>query len=390
MFEGVEERRTDDQHEFEQAIAAMQLELDLHDRKVVVIGSTADAHRVLRRYLVAGARVTAVVEGPVPLPPERLPGVRYSVCPESDDVRDWMNLLGPSWLVVLVGTGQDTAKHVSELCSHLRVPVVTETAAVGHGVVTLVGGGPGATGLLTVEACQALREADVVFFDRLAPTAELARLAPTADLVDVGKRPHHHPVSQDEIQTQLVARARNGESVVRLKGGDPFVFGRGGEEVQACVRAGVEVRVVPGISSALSVPAVVGVPLTHRGVSRAFTVVSGHDPLSSSELSALAELGGTLVILMGINNLPQITAGLLRAGLAPATPAAVIERGFSETQRTTAATVSTLAAECRRVEVQSPAVVVIGEVVRVLGHERAGWEGLDLLAAVSLRDPGTP
>jgi uroporphyrin-III C-methyltransferase len=364
----------------------MQLELDLHDRPVVIFGSTVATRRVLRRYAIAGARVTAVVDGPLPLPQERLVGVRYAVRPESEQPPDWMNLLAPSWLAVLVGSDPATADQVRELCSHLHIPVVTEPAALGHGVVTLVGGGPGVTGLLTVQACAALREADVVLFDRLAPTDDLARLAPTAELVDVGKRPHHHPVSQDEIEAQLVARALAGESVVRLKGGDPFVFGRGGEEVLACIAAGVEVHVVPGISSALSVPAAVGVPLTHRGVSRAFTVVSGHDPLSPSELSALAELDATLVILMGINNLPQITAGLVRSGLAPTTPAAVIERGYSEVQRTTVATVSTLAAECRRVGVQSPAVVVIGDVVRLLGRGSAGSAWPDLLAAAASGD----
>jgi uroporphyrin-III C-methyltransferase len=364
----------------------MQLELDLHDRPVVIFGSTVATRRVLRRYAIAGARVTAVVDGPLPLPRERLAGVRYAGRPESEQLTAWMNLLGPSWLVVLVGSDPVTADQVRELCSHLRIPVVTEPPALGHGLVTLVGGGPGVTGLLTVQACATLREADVVFFDRLAPTDDLARLAPTAELVDVGKRPHHHPVSQDEIEAQLVARALAGESVVRLKGGDPFVFGRGGEEVLACIAAGVEVHVVPGISSALSVPAAVGVPLTHRGVSRAFTVVSGHDPLSASELSALAELDATLVILMGINNLPQITAGLVRSGLAPTTPAAVIERGYSEVQRTTVATVSTLAAECRRVEVQSPAVVVIGDVVRLLGRGSGGSAWPDLLAAAASGD----
>jgi uroporphyrin-III C-methyltransferase len=361
----------------------MQLDLDVHGRKVVVFGSFAAARRVVKRYQVAGARVIAVVDGPMPPAEDRLPGVRYAVQPEVEHLSDWINLLGPAWLAVLVGLDPATTDQVRRLCGHLRIVVTAEPAAAGHGVVTLVGGGPGTTELLTVQACDALREADVVFYDRLAPTEDLERLAPAAELVDVGKRPHHHPVTQGEIQAQMIDRARRGASVVRLKGGDPFVFGRGGEEVLACVQAGVAVHVVPGVSSSLSVPAAVGIPLTHRGVSHAFTVISGHDPLTADELTALAQLHGTLVILMGVNNLPQISAGLVRAGLHGSTPAAVIERGYSATQRTTVATVDALAGEVRRLDVQAPAVIVIGEVVRLigLGGDRSAWlESLELLA----------
>lgn len=367
----------------------MQLELDVRDRKVVVLGSYADARRVLKRYHLAGARVRAVLTGPLPAAGDRLPGVRYAVRPDDDSLSDWVNLLAPCWLVVLVGVDPATERQVDRLCRELRIGVAAEPAAVGHGGVTLVGGGPGATDLLTLQACAALREADVVFYDRLAPSEDLGRLAPAAELVDVGKSPHHHPVPQAEIQAQLVARAREGAAVVRLKGGDSFVFGRGGEEVLACVEAGVAVRVVPGISSAVSVPAAVGIPVTHRGISRAFTVISGHDPLTADELTSLARLDATLVILMGINNLPQICAGLLRAGQRPSTPAAVVERGFSTTQRTTVTTLDRLAAEVLRVDVRPPAVVVIGDVVGVgapTGAE-APWWGLEPLAATG---PSTP
>ena len=151
------------------------------------------------------------------------------------------------------------------------------------------------------------------------------------------------------------------------------MLGRGGEEMLACVQAGVTVRIVPGISSALSVPAVCGIPVTHRGVSRCFTVISGHVPPTATEYEALAKLGGTIVILMGIANLGQIVAGLARAGLSASVPAAVIERGFSDSQRSTFTTVGELAHDARRLDVQSPAVVVIGEVVaaapRLVGSE---------------------
>ena len=153
-----------------------------------------------------------------------------------------------------------------------------------------VAGGPGTTRLLTLEACEALLDADVVFYDRLAPTADLARLAPGAELIDVGKLPYHHPTSQDRIQELIIERARRGQTVVRLKGGDPFVFGRGGEEILACRAAGVDVRVVPGVSSAIAGPALAGVPLTHRQLTQGFTVVSGHvapnDPASTLDWTA--------------------------------------------------------------------------------------------------------
>jgi len=233
------------------------------------------------------------------------------------------------------------------------------------GTVTLVGGGPGDPDLLTVAAVRALVAADVVLFDRLAPHETLAELAPHAHLIDVGKRPGHHPIPQDEIERILVRHAQEGSDVVRLKGGDPFVFGRGGEEVEACRRAGVPVRVIPGVTSAISVPAAAGIPVTHRNISRMFTIVSGHAPLSPAELEHLAGLGGTIVILMGITNLPSITAGLARFGMDPGMPVAVVEQGYSARQRTTFGKLSTILTESVRAGVGSPAVVVIGEVVRL-------------------------
>ncbi|MGI3782246.1 MAG: uroporphyrinogen-III C-methyltransferase, partial [Janthinobacterium lividum] len=256
-------------------------------------------------------------------------------------------------------------ERVAELAGHLRVMTTAEAPAETAGSVTLVGGGPGRAGLMTLEAVAALAAADVVFYDRLAPTDDLAALAPAAELVDVGKTPFHHRVEQRSIEAQLVDRAHAGQSVVRLKGGDPFVFGRGGEEMLACLDAGVRVRVVPGVSSAVAVPAACGIPVTHRGLSHAFTVISGHQRPSEDELEGLARLGGTIVVLMGIVNLEQIAAGLLRAGMDPATPAAVVERGYSDSQRSTFSRLGDLADDARRLRVSSPAVVVIGAVVSV-------------------------
>jgi uroporphyrin-III C-methyltransferase len=235
----------------------------------------------------------------------------------------------------------------------------------GVGRVTLVGGGPGSRELLTLGAVDALRRADVVLYDRLAPIAVLDEFCPQAVLIDVGKRPGHHAVPQDEIERMLVQHALAGANVVRFKGGDPYIFGRGGEEVLACRRAGVPVEVIPGVTSAVAVPAASGIPLTHRGISHAFTVISGHAPLTASEFTHLAGLGGTIVVLMGVTALPSLAPGLIAAGLAGDTPAAVIERGHRSGQRTTCAPLAELPAAAARASVRSPAVIVIGEVVRL-------------------------
>lgn len=243
------------------------------------------------------------------------------------------------------------------------------------GRITLVGGGPGPADLLTLRAVKALATADVVYFDRLGPTRDLAELAPHAMFVDVGKTPGHHKVPQEEIQGRMVDDARAGLHVVRLKGGDPFVFGRGGEEMAAAVAAGIPVTVVPGVSSAIAVPGAAGIPVTHRNVSHLFTVVSGHAPLEPHEYRHLAGLGGTIVVLMGVGTLPSMVAGLRLAGLANVTPVAVVERGFSHTQRTTTATLGSIvnaASACR-----NPAVIVIGDVVSVAGG--AGLAAADFL-----------
>ena len=234
-----------------------------------------------------------------------------------------------------------------------------------EGSVTLVGGGPGDEKLLTVAAVDALGAADVVLYDRLAPHSTLGTLAPHARLINVGKTPGHHPVSQTDIEALLVEHALAGSRVVRLKGGDPYVFGRGAEEVAACRAAGVPVTVIPGVTSAISVPAAAGIPVTARGVNHLFTVVSGHAPLSDDEHRHLAGLGGTLVVLMGVATLPTLTQGLIRHGASPDLPVAMIERGYSPTQRTTIATLATAVHVASAAAVRSPAVLVIGEVVRL-------------------------
>ncbi|MFD2797705.1 uroporphyrinogen-III C-methyltransferase [Promicromonospora vindobonensis] len=236
--------------------------------------------------------------------------------------------------------------------------------------MTLVGGGPGAPDLLTLRAWRALQAADVVVADRLGPVEILAELPPHVRVVDVGKEPGHHPVPQERINELLVEHALAGAHVVRLKGGDPFVLGRGGEEVVACVAAGVPVEVVPGVTSAVAVPGLAGIPLTHRGVTTGFHVVSGHcatgsdrsGPLDEAALSCVRGGTATLVVLMGVRSLGAIVAQSLAAGADPGTPVAIVENGSTSQQRVTRARLDEAASVAAARGVRSPAVVVIGRV----------------------------
>ena len=228
------------------------------------------------------------------------------------------------------------------------------------GSVALVGGGPGDPGLITTRGRQLLAEADVVLVDRLAPRALVDDLDPEVVVVDVGKTAGHHPLPQEEINRLLVEHARAGRRVVRLKGGDPFVLGRGGEEAIACLAAGVPVEVVPGVTSAVAVPAAAGIPVTHRGLARQVTIASGHEGL---DWASLGGLDGTLVLLMAVSALAEATASLVAAGKPADTPAAIVESGCTPQQRTTVGTLDTIAALARERQVQAPAVLVVGDVV---------------------------
>jgi uroporphyrin-III C-methyltransferase/precorrin-2 dehydrogenase/sirohydrochlorin ferrochelatase len=239
------------------------------------------------------------------------------------------------------------------------------------GSVVLVGGGPGDPDLITVRGRRLVASADVVVVDRLAPRGLLAEVADGVEVIDCGKSAHRHNLTQDEINDVIVERARAGKRVVRLKGGDPFVFGRGGEEWLACVAAGVPVTVVPGISSALAGPAVAGIPLTHRGVASDFTVVSGHldpgrAPDDGVDWPGLAAGAGTIVLLMSMDRLDLIATELIRHGRAPSTPSAVVHRATLEGERVVRAPLSELAEAVRAADIGAPAVIVIGAVVGVL------------------------
>jgi uroporphyrin-III C-methyltransferase / precorrin-2 dehydrogenase / sirohydrochlorin ferrochelatase len=246
------------------------------------------------------------------------------------------------------------------------------------GTVTLIGGGPGDAGLITVLGRRLLAEADVVVVDKLAPRGLLAELDPDVEVIDGGKAPHAHNLTQAQINDLIVSRARAGQRVVRLKGGDPFVFGRGGEEALACARAGVPVQVVPGVTSAVAVPAFAGIPVTHRGITQDFAVVSAHldpsQPGATVDWESMARGPGTLVLLMGVAHLEQVSAELIKRGRDAATPVAVICDGTLPTQQVLTSTLGQVAADADRAGLRPPAVVVIGEVVRlreVLGSMEA-------------------
>ncbi len=234
------------------------------------------------------------------------------------------------------------------------------------GTVTLVGGGPGDPDLLTVGGLEALRLAEVVVVDRLAPLASLEVCSPACEIIHVGKVPRGAFTSQEHINEILVTQARAGRRVVRLKGGDNFVFGRGGEEWEACTAAGIEVRVIPGVSSSIAAPGAAGIPLTHRGLVQGFVVVSGHvapgDERSTVNWAALAASRMTLVILMGVHYLEEICAELIQHGRPASEPAAIIANGTMPNQQTWFTTVGAAAGVVAAHGVTPPATIVIGQV----------------------------
>ncbi len=244
----------------------------------------------------------------------------------------------------------------------------SDNGQAAHGKVYLVGAGPGDPELLTLKAARCLRKADVVVYDRLINSAILEEVHPNAELIFAGKGPGCHTMKQEQINSLLITHAQLGRIVVRLKGGDPFVFGRGGEEALALHAVGIPFEIVPGICSAIAVPAYAGIPVTHREVASSFTVVTGHeDPRHASTVNweALAALGGTLVFLMGVTKLSYITQRLLMAGLPAETPVAIIQQGTVEQQRVVTGSLTTIAEQAEREHITSPATVVIGAVVNL-------------------------
>ncbi len=382
-------------------MAPFPLHLDLADKRVLVVGAGGVAARRARALLAVGARVEVVSIDVGPDFPD-LPIARRAF--RDDDVEGaWLVLsctgtvdaavaaacadrqiwcvradeapLSDAWMpatarvddvVVSVTAGGDPRRAVAlrdALSLSLEtgeLPLRRSRAAAGS--VVLVGGGPGEQDLLTVRGRRLLAGADVVVRDRLAPAVHLS---PDVEVFDVGKTPGGPSWTQRDIEALLVDRARKGRRVVRLKGGDVHVFGRGLEEVTACVQAGVAVEVVPGLSSALAGPAYAGIPVTARGVTQSFAVVSGHLPPghagSTVDWDALARLGGTLVLLMAVGRLAAICDALVAGGRGPDTPVAVVTDATLPTQSTVVTTLRRAAVEAAAV--RAPAVVVVGEVV---------------------------
>jgi uroporphyrin-III C-methyltransferase/precorrin-2 dehydrogenase/sirohydrochlorin ferrochelatase len=380
-------------------VSRYPLHLDLTGRRVLVVGGGAVAARRVRGLAGADVRVVAldVVDGFPDVPVERraftaedVDGawlvlactgvVDEQVAAACEQRRVWCvraddREASAAWVpavarvddvVVSVTAGGDPGRAVS-LRDAIALSLETGDLPLrrtrsGAGSVALVGGGPGDPGLLTVRGRRLLAGADVVVRDRLAPQVPLAD---GVELVEVGKRPGDHSWSQRDIEALLVEKALMGKRVVRLKGGDVHVFARGMEEVAACVEAGVEVEVVPGISSALAGPAYAGIPVTARGVTQSFAVVSAHlppgDPGSTVDWDALARLGGTLVLMMAVGRLPAVCAALLAGGRGAGTPVAVVEDATLPTQRTVLTTLEKAAVDAAGV--RAPAIVVVGEVV---------------------------
>ncbi len=342
-------------------------ELELVGRSVLVSGGGARSMPTIRGLLDAGALVTVCASTPVATVQDL--GERGLVTLHRRPA-ERVDLDGCALLVLASddpGDDQDItagARAVGIPVAHRDQP--QDGADASGGSVTLVGGGPGDPGLITVAGMDAVRQADVLVCDRLAPLAALSHARPTATIIDVAKIPRGAFTSQDRINAILVEHALAGRRVVRLKGGDPFVFGRGGEEWQACTAAGVPVRIIPGVTSAVAVPALAGIPVTHRDLTQGFTVVSGHlapgAPGSTLDWSALARTGTTLVVLMGVATLPAIVAALIEGGLASETPAVTVADGGLPSQRSVAGTLADIAERTQASGISPPAVTVIGAV----------------------------
>ncbi|MCH9732500.1 MAG: uroporphyrinogen-III C-methyltransferase [Actinomycetia bacterium] len=272
--------------------------------------------------------------------------------------------------VLAGGEHRRSAAIRSAIHEALQQGLIARDSSVAPGVmpggVALVGGGPGDAELITVRGRRLLAHADVVVADRLAPQELLAELSPDVEVIDAAKIPYGRAMAQDAINDVLIDRAKAGQFVVRLKGGDPFVFARGYEEVVACAEAGISVTVVPGVTSAIAVPALAGVPVTHRGVTHEFVVVSGHlapdHPESLVNWDALAAMSGTIVLLMAVERIELFAKVLLEGGRPANTPVLVVQHGTTSSQRTLRATLSDAPERIRSDGVRPPAIIVIGVV----------------------------
>jgi uroporphyrin-III C-methyltransferase / precorrin-2 dehydrogenase / sirohydrochlorin ferrochelatase len=297
-------------------------------------------------------------------------------CVRADDAEEsaaWTPASGRAGDVrvgVISGDPRHSAAIRDAILAGLRSGELSARHGRGHrGGVAIIGGGPGDPGLITVRGRQLLAEADVVVTDRLAPRSLLDELPADVQIIDAGKIPHGRAMAQEHINEALVTHARAGRFVVRLKGGDPFVFGRGAEEVLACLRAGVPVTVVPGVTSAVGVPASAWVPVTHRGVAQDFHVVSVHvppdDERSAVDWGILGRSRGTLVLLMAVEHIGAVVTELLKHGRSPGTPVSVIADGSLPSQRTINSTLEQVERRVEEEGLRPPAVIVVGDVVEI-------------------------
>jgi uroporphyrin-III C-methyltransferase len=341
--------------------------LELDGLPVLVCGGGPAALSAIRQLLDTGAVVTVVapeIGATVADLAARGLLIMRRRPPAPDD------FTGAALVVPATGAAERDQMIAAAARDH-GVPVVspapaTDEQSTGAGSVILVGGGPGDLGLLTIAGLEAIKEADVIVCDRLAPLAALQHARPEAEIIEVAKIPRGTSTSQDRINEILIEHASAGKAVVRLKGGDPFVFGRGGEEWQACAAAGLLVTVIPGVTSAVAGPALAGVPLTHRELTQGFTVISGHappgDPRSTLNWPALATANTTLVIMMGVATLSDITAELIKHGLAADTPALTVADAAMPSQQAVRGTVANIAALTDEAGIKPPAITVIGAV----------------------------
>ena len=394
-------------------VSSYPLSLDVTGKPVVVVGAGAVAARRARSLVEAGALVTVISPEIGPAMRElgdlvviaqreyrigdlndawlvhaatNIAGVNAAVAAEAQEQRIWCvradnHAASDAWTpasttvddVTIAVTSADPRRSValrSSIAAQLRsgdLPIKARRAHDGH--VVLIGGGPGHADLITVRGRRELNKADVVIYDRLAPLELLASLDDDVELIDAGKQPTRHTLQQEEINALLIDRARAGKRVVRLKGGDPFVLGRGSEEMLACIDAGVTVEVIPGVTSAISAPLAAGIPVTHRGVTTGFIVMSGHE-IGDLELAAKSDL--TLVVLMGVGRLARLVDGLVSGGKSPSTPIAIIERAYAPDQRVTVGTLDSIVEIAAAEGVENPAIIVVGDVVSVPSWLTAG------------------
>jgi uroporphyrin-III C-methyltransferase / precorrin-2 dehydrogenase / sirohydrochlorin ferrochelatase len=389
--------------------------LRLTGKKVVVVGGGTVAQRRLPLLIANGADVHVITRSATPAV-EGMPGItlmlrefrdgdlddawyviaatddpavnaavvaeaerRHIFCVRADIAREGTAVTpasfeyeGLSVGVLAGGEHRRSAAIRSAIHEALQQGVITaDTPGVVHGGVALVGGGPGDPELITVRGRRLLAHADVVVADRLAPQELLAELPPHVEVIDAAKIPYGRAMAQDAINEVMIDRAKQGKFVVRLKGGDPFVFARGYEEVIACADAGIPVIVVPGVTSAIAVPALAGVPVTHRAVTHEFVVVSGHvapdHPESLVNWNALAALSGTIVLLMAVERIELFSKALLEGGRPADTPVLVVQHGTTTAQRTLRATLSDAPERIREEGIRPPAIIVIGSVAGFAG-----------------------